>query len=79
MNIYIPVNGGIISSFVGDFDDKSIPVINFQCWSGKHSVDSDGGVGFAQPLHWCCLKLHIHQTDMFKKKKKYHTHTCIYQ
>lgn len=56
-NIYIPVNGDIISGFVGNFDDQSVAIVHFQGWSRVHSVDSDCVVSFAQPLHWGCLNL----------------------
>ena len=61
----IPVNGHIVASFVGDFDDQSVPIVDFQSWARVLSIHGDGVVSFAQPLHWSCLNL-----SRSKKKRK---------
>ena len=53
----LPVNGDVVSSFVCDFDDKSVAIVYFQGWSRELSIHCDAVVGFAQPFRWCCLDL----------------------
>ena len=53
----IPVNSHIVTSFVSDFDDQSVTIVDFQCWTRELSIHCDGAVGVAQPLHWRCLNL----------------------
>lgn len=73
--IIIPVNGDIVASFVCDFDDQSVTIIHFQCWSWVLPINRDGVVVFAQPLHWCCLnlfhaKLYVSHVDQEEKGRK---------
>lgn len=53
------MDGDVVTSFVGDFDDQSVTIVNFQGWSRELPIDCDGVLGCAQPLHWCCLNLLI--------------------
>lgn len=53
----LPVNGDIVLSFVSDFDNHSVTIIHFQGWTWILPIHRDGVLGFAQPLHWCCLNL----------------------
>ena len=41
------MNGDIITSFVDDFDNQSVTIIDFQSWTGELTVYGDGVVGFA--------------------------------
>lgn len=52
------MDGDIVTGTVMDFDLKSVTVIDFECWSRKHSVDGHSVTGLAQPLHWRLLYLH---------------------
>lgn len=67
----LPVNGDIVLSFVNDFDNHSVTIIHFQGWTWILPIHRDGVLGFAQPLHWCCLNLfHAKHQLAFKRKEK---------
>jgi hypothetical protein len=53
----LPVNGGIVASFVCDFNNQSVAIVDVQGWTRILPIHRDDAVGFAQPLHWCCLNL----------------------
>jgi hypothetical protein len=53
----LPVNGSIVASFVCDFDNQSVAIVDFQGWTRILPIHRDDVAGFAQPLHWCCLNL----------------------
>ena len=53
----IPVNSHIVTSFVSDFDNQSVSIVDFQRWARVLPIHGDAVVGFAQPLHWSCFNL----------------------
>ena len=68
------MNGHIVTSFVSDFDDQSVSIVDFQCWARELAIHRDSVVGVAQPLHWRCFNLfHYNQLGNYfltKKSKK---------
>jgi hypothetical protein len=53
----LPVNGGIVASFVCDFDNQSVTIVHFQGWARILPIHRDGVADFAQPLHWCFFNM----------------------
>jgi hypothetical protein len=62
------MNCDIVTSFINDFDNQSVSIVNFQCWARILSIHGYGVVSFAQPLHWSCFNLHIYIHLIFHYK-----------
>lgn len=78
--VYVPVNGQVVLSFIGDSDDQCISIIDLQRWAGKLAVHGDGPVCVAQPLHWACLNLfpQTQSKNIRGKKNRYQRRHCVY-
>ena len=57
----LPVNGKIVSCFVGNFDNKGVSRIHLYGWSREHPIYCNGVVSLTQPLYFCCLNLLHHK------------------
>lgn len=68
----LPVDGGIVTTTVEDFNNKTVSVPNLQCRPRKLPVNRDYVVGTAQPIHCSFFYLFHHPQ---KKKTRMRTLT----